>query len=415
MKYNDYSWDFRNSDTKEFTHCFHAYPAMMIPQIARRLLEKYGASAEILFDPYCGSGTSLLEANIRDINSIGTDLNPLARLIATAKTTPIDIQVLDLYLQDFHNYSFGFQFNVKKEFSIIIPQFDNINFWFNESAQKKLALIKKYIDTIKPCQVRDFFLIAFSETVRESSLTKKSEFKLVRIPEEKRETFDPDSFGIMISKLARNKTGLLNLMRQKRNRSTAKIYDFNTVNSIPKNIIAPKSVDIVITSPPYGDSRTTVAYGQYSRLANQWMGIKNASAVDKNLMGGVSYGTCETFDCDILQKILNKISQQDPKRSKEVQSFFVDYGKSLTNVSKTVKNKGIICYVVGNRTVKNINIPMDAITTSFFEKNGFEHIETIIRNIPNKRMPSENSPSNVPGKKSTTMKNEFIVVCRKNK
>ena len=44
MKYKDYSWDFRDSDTKELTHCFHAYPAMMIPQIARRLLQKYGSS-----------------------------------------------------------------------------------------------------------------------------------------------------------------------------------------------------------------------------------------------------------------------------------------------------------------------------------------------------------------------------------
>jgi len=98
MKYKDYSWDFRDSDTKELTHCFHAYPAMMIPQIPRRLLQKYGSSAKTLFDPYCGSGTSLVEANVKGINAIGTDLNPLARLIAKTKTTPIDIQTLDLYL-----------------------------------------------------------------------------------------------------------------------------------------------------------------------------------------------------------------------------------------------------------------------------------------------------------------------------
>ena len=39
LKYPDYSWDFKNADTKDLTHCFHNYPAMMIPQIPRRILK----------------------------------------------------------------------------------------------------------------------------------------------------------------------------------------------------------------------------------------------------------------------------------------------------------------------------------------------------------------------------------------
>ncbi|MBU4444639.1 MAG: DNA methyltransferase [Candidatus Marinimicrobia bacterium] len=413
MKYNDFSWDFRKSDTKVLTHCFHAYPAMMIPQIARRLLLKYGASAKTLFDPYCGSGTSLVEANVKGMNAIGTDLNPLARLIAETKTTPIDIQTLDLYLKDFNNYAFNFQFGIKSSDSVVIPQFKNIDFWFNKSSQEKLATIKKYIDHIKLRDIRNFFLTAFSETVRESSLTKKGEFKLVRIPNDKIEQFNPDSFGIMLSKLMRNKTGLLDFIRIKRNYSFSKIYDFNTVNDIPIDIIPDNSIDIIITSPPYGDSRTTVAYGQYSRLANQWMGIKEASLVDKNLMGGTKYTSDFIFNSTHLRDTLDRINNIDEKRRLEVESFFIDYSNSISNVSKTIKKNGHACYVVGNRTVKNINIPMDLITKEFFKNNGFKHIETIVRNIPNKRMPSKNSPSNIPGKKSSTMKNEYIVICRK--
>jgi len=414
MKYKDDSWDFRDSNTKELTHCFHTYPAMMIPQIARRLLKKYGASANTLFDPYCGSGTSLVEANVKNINAIGTDLNPLARLIAKTKTTPIDIQTLDLYLKDFYDYAFMFQFNIQKSFSVVVPHFKNINFWFNENAQKKLALIKKYIDNIRQPQIKNFFLTAFSETVRESSLTKKSEFKLVRIPKEKRDIFNPDSFGIMLAKLSRNKNGLLNFTQKKQNDSFSKIYDFNTVKSIPQDIIPDESIDIVITSPPYGDSRTTVAYGQYSRLANQWMGIMDASDVDKSLMGGVIYNSDFIFESKNLRKTLKRIEKIDSKRGKEVESFFIDYKNSIDNVSRTVKKNGVVCYVVGNRTVKDVNIPTDLITKDFFENNGFKYLETIIRNIPNKRMPSLNSPSNIPGKKSATIKNEFIVVCKKN-
>lgn len=60
------SWDFREANTKEFTHTYHTYPAMMIPQIARRLLQEYRPEGkfELVFDPYMGSGTTLVEAKI---------------------------------------------------------------------------------------------------------------------------------------------------------------------------------------------------------------------------------------------------------------------------------------------------------------------------------------------------------------
>lgn len=99
---------------------------------------------------------------------------------------------------------------------------------------------------------------------------------------------------------------------------------------------------------------------------------------------------------------------------RDVISFYEDYEHSINRVSMTLKKGGFACYVVGNRTVKGVNIPTDEITAQLFEDNNFRHIETIVRNIPNKRMPSRNSPSNVAGITAATMKNEFIVVCQKN-
>lgn len=83
MKYRDETWDFQYADTKEYTHCFHTYPAMMIPQIARKLLKEYGIEGGWLLDPYCGTGTSLVEASLFGMHSVGCDINPLVRLIAT--------------------------------------------------------------------------------------------------------------------------------------------------------------------------------------------------------------------------------------------------------------------------------------------------------------------------------------------
>lgn len=409
----DESWDFRKSNTKEYTHCFHPYPAMMIPQVARRIIENYGSKSKILFDPYCGTGTSLVEANLKGINAIGTDINPLARLIASTKTTKTDIQVLDLFLYDFMNYFFSINFQIDKIKSVVIPQIKNIDFWFSRSIQKKLGILLGYIENINDVSIKNFFKVAFSETVRETSFVKQGEFKLVR-RKNFNEVAEPDVFGIMIMKLSRNKQGLIEFEKTCKNGSQTAVYGFNTVNSIPNEIIPNNSVDMVVTSPPYGDSRTTVAYGQYSRLSNEWLGYKIANQIDNILMGGERRKHLHTFKSDVLNDAISTIQKQDKERVRDVISFYEDYEKSINHVSTTLKRGAFACYVVGNRTVKGVNIPTDEITAQLFEENNFTHAETIVRNIPNKRMPSKNSPSNIVGETASTMKNEYIVVCQKN-
>lgn len=164
-------------------------------------------------------------------------------------------------------------------------------------------------------------------------------------------------------------------------------------------------------------SKTTVAYGQFSRLANEWLEFNNPKKLDSMLMGGKKAKESFRFGFQLLDNILDKIRQNDRNTGKtrelEVVSFYKDYKSSINNISKVVKKNGIVCYVVGNRRVNNIELPTDEITKFFFEENGFKHIETIVRNIPNKRMPLKTSPSNQSGKTVRTMKQEYIVVMKK--
>jgi site-specific DNA-methyltransferase (cytosine-N4-specific) len=404
----DNSWDFIGADTKNYTHCYHNYPAMMIPQIAERILTKYAHNSNLLFDPYCGTGTSLVEANLKGINAIGTDLNPLARLIAKTKTSKINLPVLDSYLHQFDNYIFAIMFNFN-QVNIKIPAIHNIDFWFDKSVQKQLALIKNFIDNIAEENIANFFKIAFSETVRASSFTRNSEFKMLRMNTAQLQKFKPDPIGLMQNKLRRNYNGLKAFLARNPN-ANSQIYDFNTIYEIQP--IANESIDIILTSPPYGDSRTTVAYGQFSRLANEWLGVENANHIDKQLMGGKTQ-PITNFTSLALQESLAKIAALDQKRAQEVATFYADYQKSITNVAKTLKTGAYACYVVGNRKVKNQVLPTDEITKDFFINQGFKHVETIVRNIPNKRMPNKNSPTNIAGKTATTMCHEYIVIMLK--
>lgn len=106
-KYEDNFWDFTGADTKEYTHSFHIYPAMMIPQVAREILNRYKTKEmSVLFDPYCGTGTSLVEGSLVGLKCIGTDLNPLARLISKSKVTKVNINNIKSLFRDFENILF---------------------------------------------------------------------------------------------------------------------------------------------------------------------------------------------------------------------------------------------------------------------------------------------------------------------
>ncbi|MDR3256993.1 MAG: hypothetical protein LBT18_05065 [Endomicrobium sp.] len=160
-----------------------------------------------------------------------------------------------------------------------------------------------------------------------------------------------------------------------------------------------------------GDSRTTVAYGQFSTLSNEWLGIDYARKIDTMLMGWQK--PKENIKKGIIAEFISQIARVDKKRVLEVSAFYNDLESSIKTVAKSVKERGKAIYVVGNRTVKNIKFPTDQFIAEKFEENGFKHLLTYERALSNKSMPRRNSPTNEKGKTVNTMLSEYIVVCEK--
>ena len=71
--------------TRAHVHGFHSYPARLHPFTARRLVEALAAPGATVLDPFCGSGTVLVEARLAGRRAIGTDANPLAVELAWLK------------------------------------------------------------------------------------------------------------------------------------------------------------------------------------------------------------------------------------------------------------------------------------------------------------------------------------------
>ena len=404
-KYQDSTWDFRTADTKEFTHCFHAYPAMMIPQIARELLRRYGHRGGWLLDPYCGTGTSLVEASLFGMHSVGCDINPLVRLIATSKLTPVALATIDHNVRKLHAAMSRVKRTVPTR---TVPDITNLTFWFADDVIARLAFLRTLISDIKDSASRNFNWVAFSETVREVSYTRKGEFKLYRMPLPRLEKFNPDVFAIFSKKLNRNRQGLGHYLGARKKVKAAVVEANSIQGSLPRS---PTGYDLVITSPPYGDSQTTVAYGQYSRLSAEWIGLPNARKIDRLAMGGGR--TTQKPDNASLTPAIEKIAAVDAKRAEQVAAFYVDLERSIDAVAAALSTRATVCYIVGNRSVKGITLPTDEFVVSAFAAHGFSHKHTVVRNIPNKRMPAQNSPSNVVGDTAATMSRENIVVCQR--
>jgi len=405
----DPSWNYAEDNTYAYTHPIHPYPAMMIPQVAGRLIDMFAKPKTVVLDPFCGSGSVLLEAFIRGYESYGIDINPLSLLISRVKTTPINYTPLQNRLEDILE-------TVSTPKRINNPDFFNIEYWFKPQVVSKLASLRTAIDLIRDKKIKDFFKVVFSFTVRASSNTRNGEFKLYRIENEKLNNFSPDVIGIFKERAELNISAMADLWKQfKNNKTNVAILSEDTRH---KTSIRSSSVDIVVTSPPYGDSKTTVAYGQFSRLSLQWLGFngEDLDTDNRSLGGRLDTNNLHLgYSSPNLRYALDLISRIDKKRARDVMAFYIDLNKCFIELSRIIKKGGFLCMVVGNRTVKGIQLPTDEIAADFGEYAGFKHIETIIRKITNKRMPSKNSPTNKAGELGATMTEEYIVIMEKIK
>ena len=394
------NYDFKGENYSTYYPNLHKYPATMLPQIGIEIFKELKISKHRLLDPYCGTGSSILAGMVSGFSELhGFDINPLAVLIAKAKYTKLNAKKL-----------FNYKKEVKKAFlckrkNVQPPSVTNIHFWFSKKAIKNLSIIKnillKKIDNKK---YQPLFWLAFSETVRSVSYTRNNEFKLYRMSEEKRKLFNPDVLDLYFKYLDKILSIYIEAYLPLLKSQKFQLYSREFIHKKGK-------YDAVLTSPPYGDSRTTVAYGQFSTFANEWIGFPDPRKIDAQLMGGKKVKTL--YNKGFLSPFIEKINKAAPKRALEVSSFYKDLEQSIKEVSKAVKRKGFSIYVVGNRTVKNITLPTDQFIAEQFEKNGFRHTLTYERSISSKVMPAKNSPTNVVGKKVNTMHKEYIIVCQK--
>jgi site-specific DNA-methyltransferase (cytosine-N4-specific) len=379
----DESLDFKGIPAGQGLYSIHPYPAMLHFLLVRKFIKEFSSEGELVFDPFCGSGVSAVEAMLNGRNYVGYDINPLAVLIAKVRTTPISTEkafkLLEAVLkQEVKGYE--------------VPSFPNIEYWFDEDVIEELAKLRAGILGIEDTALQNLFKVSLSETIRLVSKADLSEFKLIRAKRTKKR-----DVKLVFEAIARRNIARLSILSKQKLTAHVDIRQVNVLDSLP---IEDESVDLLITSPPYGDSKTTVAYEQFSKLSIKWLGLDDGYR--RFQLGEQRKAYEHVLPSEELNECLEKIKRVDPKRAREVSNFYTDLYKAFENISKKVKPGKYAVVVVGNRKVRGVELPTDKICADFFRQLGFVHKITLIREISNKRMPAG------------TMRYEYVVVLQKS-
>ncbi len=147
-----------------YTHNFHWYPAKLFPQIPAQLLDfLHVRPGTVVLDPFCGSGTVLVEAAARQCLPIGFDINPIARQISRAKTTALSKDRLETLLTSILQLA-----RTNRD----SPPVDRLPpYWFTQPARFALyRLHMSIIALVKTPPYADFFLTSLTSITRRCSL-----------------------------------------------------------------------------------------------------------------------------------------------------------------------------------------------------------------------------------------------------
>ena len=394
-------------------HGIHPYTAKLIPLIPRCFIEKYTRKNDIVLDPFCGSGTTLLEARLLSRNAIGIDINPLATLISNVKTTPLDTNQLSLAIRLVKE-------KVKNGNRKATVAFPNINYWFCKKAQNELSRIKFSVENLNSRfnkSIYGFLLVCFSSIVRKSSYADPrmaKTYKSKRVIEKVKTGWVPTPTQYFESALDKNFERIKSLSEHlNANDNYVKAFQGDargTSAMLKQNGI--EKVDFIITSPPYINAQD---YFRSYKLELWWLGLATPEEVrylNKQVIGteNISGSNCNSTpksENRPLNTILNKICKINKKKSYIIYNYFENMRSVFKESYSVLKIGGHFCLITGNNTICGVQIPTYKILAHIAENNGFKLVEIGRDEIRNRSLPPDRNHN------GGIIKEEWITVFRK--
>ena len=352
-------WSFSNAETGFLTHALHPYPAKFIPQIPGYCIRLLSAPGEVVLDPFGGSGTTALEAIRLGRRALSIDANPVGTLIGQVKTCNLDADsAMDLrairsslttWLVDLPRPA-----TLCVEHRAYIPNIPNIDKWFPLTSRGELALIRSRINEMETTKGQRIALLALSRIVLSGSF-QDSETRYMSKPRDIPPAQTLKRFLFVLEEVLGS---VLNSQPELR----YGVCEFLTADTmdLAQTLREPDSIDLIVTSPPYGNAND---YHLYHRFRLLWLGY------DPRALGRIEIGS----------------HLRHQKESSGFNAYMKEMERCLMGMFRVLRPGRYAVLVIGDAVYEKVLYPVAEALRTIAGNIGFETVCTVERPIHSTR------------------------------
>ncbi|MFX0135555.1 MAG: DNA methyltransferase [Candidatus Hodarchaeota archaeon] len=359
---------------QHYTQEIHSYPGKLIHHIPNYFISRFSEKGDTVLDTFCGTGTVLAEARLNSRNSYGIEINPLSCLISRVKTTPLDtIKLRNESIKLFYEFE-------KLDGNIAFHKFPNIYFWFDRERINGLSKFLHLLNFIEDKKFKEFFQVCLSSIIRKVSY---ADPRISPAVKSKKRLESIEHYGLPSVMESFKEAVNLNIERIEK---FSRKCDWNCFVEIKESDareikLENNRIDLVITSPPYINAQK---YIRSTKLEIFWLGLLNEDEItklDSDLVGtekvfAESYNFLHNTGYNLADQIISTIYNKDHRRAYIAYKFYVDMNKVFGEIFRVLKEEKYFVLIIGNNTIKGINVPNQEILAEIAINNGFtiEHV-----------------------------------------
>lgn len=378
-------WD--TGDERELKmHRIHAYPAKFPAFITSKALTYARAkniAVERIADVFCGCGTVAFEAQREALAFWGCDINPVATLIARAKSHSYNLVWLRRYNTAIQE---GVR-NASRSVGLSPDARERLCYWYPDGQMRNLARLRNTITAIIPenSKYRDFFLCAFSNILKPTSrwLTKSIKPQV-----------DPDKVPANVFLAFRTQVNSMIKAYEECSVQLQPDTTITTSNFLSTTIDEIGAVDMIVTSPPYV---TSYEYADLHQLSSLWLGFADNY---KDLRNGSIGSTQHDFNFNREVKRLNQsgseivfsLFSEDAHAARSVAKYYLDMQQVAERCAQILRAEGLALFVIGNTKYKGVVIDNARHLAESLLSAGFSKVSLAKRSITNKILTPYRTP-----------------------